>query len=89
MKKNIICLTIACAMAIGVNNCALANGITATPNNASVAVDNKPIEIGAYNIGGYNYFKLRDIGKLFDFGIEWDKELNSIVIDTTKTYSAE
>lgn len=42
MKKNIICLTIACAMAIGVNNCVLANGITATPNNASVHKQQKP-----------------------------------------------
>lgn len=92
MKKNIICLTIACAMAIGVNNYALANGITATPNNASVAVDSKPIEIGAYNIGGYNYFKLRDIaaalnGTGSNFEVGYDADAKCISLTTDKAYT--
>lgn len=56
---------------------------------SSLFKDLQEVEACAYLIEGNNYFKLRDIGELFDFGIEWDKELNSIVIDTTKSYSAE
>ena len=43
----------------------------------------------AYNIDGNNYFKLRDIGEVFDFGVDWDGATNTIVIDTSKGYTAE
>ncbi|MCL1829518.1 MAG: hypothetical protein FWG32_08520 [Oscillospiraceae bacterium] len=46
-------------------------------------------ELTAYNIDGNNYFKLRDIGLLFDFGVEWDGENNTIVIDTSTGYTPE
>lgn len=43
----------------------------------------------AYNIGGNNYFKLRDVGAAFDFGVTFDAATNMIVIDTTQAYVAE
>jgi len=40
--------------------------VTAVPNEAAVAVDNKePVTLYAYNIDGLNYFKLRDMAALF------------------------
>lgn len=39
-----------------------------------------------YNINGNNYFKLRDIGSLFRFGVDWDGENNCVIIDSTKRY---
>lgn len=43
----------------------------------------------AYMINGNNYFKLRDIGQLFDFGVEWDGSRNAIMIDTNKVYTSD
>ena len=40
----------------------------------------------AYNIDGYNYFKLRDIGVVLDIGIGWDNARNTISIISTKGY---
>ena len=42
----------------------------------------------AYNIDGYNYFKLRDIGIVLDIGIGWDDAKNTITIESTKGYVA-
>ena len=43
-----------------------------------------PMEV--YNIDGYNYFKLRDIGIILDIGIGWDNAKNTISIDSAKGY---
>ena len=39
------------------------------------------------NGGGHNYFKLRDIGKVAGFQVEWDNRRGCIVITTNKPYS--
>ena len=49
--------------------------------------DGKAISLTAYNIGGNNYFKLRDVGKAFDFGVEWDGQLKTIAISTADDYT--
>ena len=38
------------------------------------------------NGGGHNYFKLRDIGKVAGFNVEWDAERSLIVVTTTEDY---
>ena len=43
----------------------------------------------SYTIGNNNYFLLRDLGEVFDFGVTWDGETKSIHIDTTKPYEKE
>ena len=60
---------------------------TANPTTSAVYLDGKKINLTAYNIDGYNYFKLRDIGQAFDFGVDWDKATNTVVIDTSKGYT--
>jgi hypothetical protein len=70
---------------------------TATPTTSKVAIDGtgdlgyyqREISLTAYNIGGNNYFKLRDIGQAFNFGVDWDGARNTIVIDTSKGYTPE
>jgi len=63
---------------------------SATLSNQKVLVDGvvlaskTPME--AYNIDGYNYFKLRDIGVIMDIGIGWDNAKNIISIDFSKGY---
>ncbi|WP_054698067.1 stalk domain-containing protein [Syntrophomonas palmitatica] len=54
-----------------------------------IYLDGREIQLAAYNIGGYNYFKLRDIAKALDFSVAWDEKTGTISIDTSKTYDAE
>lgn len=40
----------------------------------------------AYNIDGNNYFRLRDLGALVNFGVTWDNLEKQVGIDTSLTY---
>ncbi|MDR2132404.1 MAG: copper amine oxidase N-terminal domain-containing protein [Clostridiales Family XIII bacterium] len=62
---------------------------TATPTTSKIFLDGNEVTLTAYNIDGNNYFKLRDIGVAFDFGVDWDGAKNTIVIDTSKGYTPE
>lgn len=54
----------------------------ATASTQKVTLDGQPVELTAYAIGGYNYFKLRDLGDALGFGVDWDGA--SIQITTAK-----
>lgn len=58
-------------------------------NNAYIYKDGALIQLTAYNIGGNNYFKLRDVGRVFDFGVTWDGAANTVKINTAAGYDAE
>jgi len=62
---------------------------TPAPTSSKIHLDSKEVQFTAYNIDGNNYFKLRDIGAAFDFGVDWDSANNTIVIDTRKGYTPE
>jgi hypothetical protein len=62
---------------------------TPTATTSKITLDGANVSFDAYNIGGNNYFKLRDIGAAFDFGVDWDGAKNAIVIDTSKGYAPE
>lgn len=61
-------------------------GQTGVLNNSKVFLDGQAVDLTAYTIRGNNYFKLRDIGELFDFSVEWDDANHKITIDTDKPY---
>jgi hypothetical protein len=42
--------------------------------------------VAGYNIGGNNFFKLRDLGELFDFNVSWDAKLGSIIVSGNESY---
>lgn len=54
----------------------------ALPNTMAVMVDAQPVAPTAYNIDGFTYFKLRDLGTLLGFGVAWDEAVQSMVITT-------
>ncbi|MGE5544562.1 MAG: hypothetical protein ACM3UW_06260, partial [Bacillota bacterium] len=62
---------------------------TAVTTGSRVYLDGREIQLAAFNIGGYNYFKLRDIAKALDFSVTWDEKAGTIRIDTSKAYDAE
>ncbi len=61
---------------------------TAKLSAFSIALDGAPAEVTAYNIGGSNYLRLRDLGQLIDFGVDWDNAAKLISIRTDKGYTA-
>jgi hypothetical protein len=71
----------------------LAEAVTAKPTSSAVLIDGKPVSFKAYNIGGSNYFKLRDLamalnGSAKQFEVSWDDSVNTINITTGKSYTA-
>lgn len=52
-------------------------------------LNSKECGVTAYLINGNNYLKLRDLGKLLDFGVTWDNNTQTILIETSKGYVEE
>ena len=60
---------------------------SAVRNSAAVLLDGKEAALTAYNIGGSNFFKLRDLGSALNFCVDWDAGAGTVIVDTTKGYS--
>jgi hypothetical protein len=45
------------------------------------------VYVSSVSGNGNNYFKLRDVAQLFDFGVAWDGMNNTITVDTAKAYT--
>ena len=89
MKKIIV--TAICAAALTVSSLPAAGAVsatvTATPTRnlgQSVYVDNTRVYPTGYNIGGNNYFKLRDIAALVGFGVSYDAASQTVEISTER-----
>lgn len=59
----------------------------AVTTTSKILLNGAEVSFSAFNIGGNNYFKLRDIGEAFNFGVDWDNTSKSIAIDTSKGYT--
>ena len=51
---------------------AVSQMVTATLTTSPIFLDGSEVTLQGYNIGGHNYFKLRDIAALLDFNVYWD-----------------
>lgn len=68
--------------------------VQAKPTSQKITVDGKLTNFRAYNIGGYNYFMLRDLAYIFNgtkaqFEVGWDQEKFAINLKTNTTYSGK
>ena len=64
-----------------------ADTVIATPTRdmgQTVYVDGPRVYPTGYNIADNNYFKLRDIGTLVGFGVEWNNETQTVEISTAR-----
>ena len=61
----------------------------AIPSSAVVYINGVKADIKAYNIDGYNYFKLRDLAKALDFEVVWDPVYNMIYTSTYGSYNPQ
>lgn len=53
---------------------------------SAIYKDNAKVSLTAYNIRGNNYFKLRDVTKLFNIGVGWEPNTKTIELDTALSY---
>jgi len=64
----------------------------AVPTASKVMVNGVPVSFEAYNIGGSNYFKLRDLAKVVNgtekqFEVTWDGSKNAINLVSNQPYT--
>lgn len=57
------------------------------PTTSPIYVDGALADLTAYNIGGNNYFKLRDLGQALGFNVTWDDTTRTVGILTDQGYS--
>ncbi len=55
---------------------------TAVVSNQSLTVNGKAVSLLAYNIGGSNYFMLRDLAPYLGFGVDYDEATRTAMILT-------
>ena len=55
----------------------------------TILVDGKEVELKAALIDRNNYVKLRDIGKVAQFLVDYNKETKAIIVDTSADYKEE
>ena len=60
--------------------------LTAQVSSQKIVIEGKPAQIEAYSIGGNNYCKLRDVGKVVGFHVSYDPLTNTVRINTSKAY---
>ena len=66
--------------------------LTARPTSSTVLVNGENVAFDAYNIGGNNYFKLRDLAYVLNgteaqFEVGWDGANNAISLTSGKAYT--
>ncbi|MDR2167708.1 MAG: copper amine oxidase N-terminal domain-containing protein [Clostridiales bacterium] len=59
-----------------------AAGQAATPTTAAVYINGAQANLTAFNIGGNNFFMLRDLGEALGFYVGWDNATSTIIINT-------
>ncbi len=57
--------------------------------SATLYIDGTSVRLTAYEIEGNNYFKLRDLGEIFDFNVSWSEATQTITVDTTASYTTD
>ena len=57
--------------------------------NDKVLVGDKELTATAYKVDDSNYYKLRDLGEALDFGVDFDKEANAVLLTSEKDTKEE
>lgn len=53
----------------------------AGPSTQKILLDGASVQLGPYNIGGYNYFRLGDLAPLLGFGLAYDAARDRVLIN--------
>lgn len=75
-------------LSVGGELAPLAPGVqSAVPCRSTVWVNSGAAPLTAYNIGGNNFFRLRDLGITLDFHVDWDDSTGTVLIDTSRGFA--
>lgn len=55
---------------------------TLTKSTEKVSVNKKTVDITGYQISGYNYYRLKDLGKVLNLNIGYDNKLKRVILST-------
>lgn len=58
----------------------------AAESTAKVTLNGRTIDLTGYNIGGNNYYKLRDVASYINFSVNYDEASDTVTLDPTYTY---
>ncbi|MCL2225468.1 MAG: cellulase family glycosylhydrolase [Defluviitaleaceae bacterium] len=98
MKKGILAFVVVLVMIVGLVP-SVAFGVVppygmvwAVRSAHTVNVDGAPVDITAFNIGGHNFFMLRDVavilrGSLAQFNVAWDETRSAIMLTRGVSYN--
>ena len=96
MRKKIIsfALILVITLCLFTGTASAAATRVATPTSSTVFVNGIPVAFDAYNIGGNNYFKLRDLAytlyyTMKEFSVGWSSTKNTITITSRGIYNAD
>ena len=64
-----------------------AESVQVQPAKVRLTVNGAELVMDACNIGGSNYFKLRDLGRALNFGVGYDQTQRLVVLDPESGYS--
>ena len=73
----------------GTDAAEFAKKATAHHSHDPIMVNGEEVDLTAYNIDGYNYFKLRDLGDALGFEVTWDKTARMIGINSAEVTAEE
>lgn len=65
------------------------NSATAVPSSQGLIVDGRRVGLHPYNIGGHNFFKLRDLGDVLHFAVDYNATINCVIVTSASSESAE
>jgi hypothetical protein len=66
-------------------NLGVDNSASAVLSSQSMKIDGAVVSLKPYNIGGNNFFKLRELGTALGFGVDYNPTWNSVIITSTQT----
>ena len=58
------------------------NSATCVPSAWKLLVDGEAVEVSTFNIGGSNFYKLRDMGDALGFAVDFDAATNTAVVSS-------
>lgn len=59
------------------------------PSSATITLDGETVSLTGYLVNGNNYYKLRDIGSALGFGVDYDSDTQTVLIDSVASSSQD
>lgn len=53
-----------------------------SPSESAIVLDGKAVSLTGYRINGNNYYRVRDVGAALGFGVDFDDETDTVLIDS-------